>query len=102
MGCVGKFAFALSSWPGSANPCAHTLSRSGLPAERGRRFLKLVALHLTRAESMQTAEAVPRQAMPLATSAIKPRLAELWPHAMVWLGIVLTIAWCGSLAWAAV
>jgi hypothetical protein len=37
--------------------------------------------------------------MPLATSAIKARFAELWPHAMVWLGIVLAIAWSGSFAW---
>jgi hypothetical protein len=37
--------------------------------------------------------------MPPATSAIKARFAELWPHAMVWLGIVLTLAWSGSLAW---
>jgi len=77
MGCDGKFA----------------------PAEGTRRFLKLVALHLTRAESLQTVEAVPRQAMPLVTSAIKARFAELWPHAIVWLGIVLSIAWSGSLAW---
>jgi hypothetical protein len=35
--------------------------------------------------------------MPRATGAIKARFAELWPHAIVWFGIVLT--WSGSLAW---
>jgi hypothetical protein len=61
--------------------------------------MKLLALHLPRVDSLQTAEIAPRQVMPRATGAIKARFAELWPHAMVWFGIVLTIAWSGSLAW---
>jgi hypothetical protein len=61
--------------------------------------MKLQALHLTRVESFEAAEAAPRRAMPPATGAIKARFAAAWPHAMVWLGIVLTIAWSGSLAW---
>ena len=57
--------------------------------------MKPLAWHLTRMESLQAAEAMPQQAMPPAINAIKARFA----YAMVWLGIVVTIVWSGSLAW---
>jgi hypothetical protein len=56
--------------------------------------MKPPAWHLTRVETLQAVELAPRQ-----SGAITARLAALWPHAIVWLGIVLTIAWSGSLAW---
>ena len=61
--------------------------------------MKLLTLHLNRAQKLQAAEAGRRQSTPLATSTIKARFAELWRYAIVWLGIVLTIVWSGSLVW---
>jgi len=61
--------------------------------------MKLLAMHLARAEGLRTTEAMPRQAMPPPIDAVKARFAAMWPHAIVWLGIVLTIAWSGGLAW---
>lgn len=43
-------------------------------------------------------EATPEQAMP-PTIELRIRLGELWPHAVVLLGAILTVAWSGSLAW---
>jgi hypothetical protein len=43
-------------------------------------------------------EATPEQTMPPAI-ALWVRLGELWPHAVVLLGAILTVAWSGSLAW---
>jgi hypothetical protein len=60
--------------------------------------MKHLVVHLTRAESLQAAQAVPRQET---ASSIKARFSELWPRVLVWLGIALTIAWSGSLAWLA-
>jgi hypothetical protein len=43
-------------------------------------------------------EATPEQTMPTAI-ALRVRLSALWPHAVVLLGAILTVAWSGSLAW---